>query len=106
MDRSPSTRSICSPKAYLKTRFRPQGQSLSTTGVNRDTLITIGWWIFATVHSGCTCRTWMAGITACSLPRPTKNTVFAYVGKRTTGTQAGDYLITGPGWKGAPAAGR
>jgi|SRR5690242_13129467 hypothetical protein len=27
-------------------------------------------------------------------------TVFAYVGRRTTGTQAGDYLITGPGWKG------
>lgn len=27
-------------------------------------------------------------------------TVFAYVGRRTTGTQAGDYLISGPGWKG------
>jgi len=26
--------------------------------------------------------------------------VFAYVGRRTTGTQAGDYLISGPGWKG------
>jgi hypothetical protein len=25
---------------------------------------------------------------------------FAYVGTRTTGTQAGDYLITGPDWKG------
>ena len=31
---------------------------------------------------------------------PSKNTVFAYVGKRTTGTAAGDYLITGPAWKG------
>ena len=29
------------------------------------------------------------------------NTVFAYVGTRTTGTQTGDYLITGPGWKGS-----
>jgi hypothetical protein len=28
------------------------------------------------------------------------NTVFAYVGKRTTGTEAGDFLITGPKWKG------
>jgi len=28
-------------------------------------------------------------------------TVFAYVGRRTTGTRAGDYLISGPGWKGA-----
>jgi hypothetical protein len=25
---------------------------------------------------------------------------FSYVGTRTTGTQAGDYIITGPGWKG------
>jgi len=25
---------------------------------------------------------------------------FAYVGRRTTGTQAGDYLISGPSWKG------
>jgi hypothetical protein len=31
---------------------------------------------------------------------PLKNTNFAYVGKRTTGTQAGDYLIAGPGWNG------
>jgi hypothetical protein len=27
--------------------------------------------------------------------------IFAYVGRRTTGTQAGDYLISGPGWHGA-----
>jgi hypothetical protein len=27
-------------------------------------------------------------------------TVFAYVGRRTTGTGAGDYLISGPGWEG------
>jgi hypothetical protein len=26
---------------------------------------------------------------------------FAHVGTRATGTNAGDYLITGPGWKGA-----
>jgi hypothetical protein len=26
---------------------------------------------------------------------------FAYVGTRTTGTQAGDYLITGLGWQGS-----
>jgi hypothetical protein len=30
---------------------------------------------------------------------------FAYVGTRTTGTQAGDYLITGPGWKGQVPSG-
>jgi hypothetical protein len=26
--------------------------------------------------------------------------VFAYVGRRTTGTQTGDYLINEPGWRG------
>jgi hypothetical protein len=31
--------------------------------------------------------------------------VFAYVGRRTTGTQAGDYLISGPGWRGALPSG-
>jgi hypothetical protein len=32
-------------------------------------------------------------------------TDFAYVGTRTTGTQAGDYLITGQGWKGTVPSG-
>ena len=32
---------------------------------------------------------------------PSDGTNFAYVGKRTTGTEAGDYLTRGPGWKGA-----
>ena len=36
---------------------------------------------------------------------PLKNTNFAYVGKRTTGTQAGDYLITRSGWKGQAPGG-
>ena len=36
---------------------------------------------------------------------PRYNTIFAYVGKRTTGTQAGDYLITGRGWKGQVPSG-
>jgi hypothetical protein len=31
--------------------------------------------------------------------------VFAYVGRRTTGTQTGDFLITGPGWRGTAPAG-
>jgi len=32
---------------------------------------------------------------------PSSSANFAYVGKRTTGTKAGDYLLSGPGWKGA-----
>jgi hypothetical protein len=31
--------------------------------------------------------------------------VFASIGKRTTGTDAADFLITGPGWQGTPPAG-
>jgi hypothetical protein len=31
--------------------------------------------------------------------------VFAYVGRRTTGTQAGDFLISGPRWRGTVPAG-
>lgn len=34
------------------------------------------------------------------LTDPSDSTDFAYVGTRTTGLQAGDYLITGPGCKG------
>jgi len=30
---------------------------------------------------------------------PSDGDSLAYVGMRTTGTQVGDYLITGPGWK-------
>jgi len=31
---------------------------------------------------------------------PSTSANFAYVGKRTTGTEAGDYVLSGPGWKG------
>jgi hypothetical protein len=36
---------------------------------------------------------------------PSNGTNFAYVGKRTTGTEAGDYLISGPSWKGTETPG-
>jgi hypothetical protein len=36
---------------------------------------------------------------AVQFTNPSNNTVFAYVGRRTTGTTAGDYLITGPNRK-------
>ncbi|MEA5455006.1 DUF1254 domain-containing protein [Sinomonas sp. JGH33] len=35
------------------------------------------------------------------LTDPSTSANFAYVGKRTTGTEAGDYVLTGPGWTGA-----
>jgi len=36
---------------------------------------------------------------------PSTNLNFAYVGTRTTGTQAGDYLVTGPNWTGQVPSG-
>ncbi|HEX3269744.1 MAG TPA: DUF1254 domain-containing protein [Ktedonobacterales bacterium] len=36
---------------------------------------------------------------------PSDGTNFAYVGKRATGTTAGQYLISGPGWKGTAPPG-
>jgi hypothetical protein len=36
---------------------------------------------------------------------PSDGTNFAYVGTRTTGTTAGEYLISGPGWKGTVSPG-
>ena len=36
---------------------------------------------------------------------PSDGTDFAYVGKRTTGTEAGDHLISGLGWKGTVSQG-
>ncbi|HET9110015.1 MAG TPA: DUF1254 domain-containing protein [Ktedonobacterales bacterium] len=36
---------------------------------------------------------------------PSDGADFAYVGKRTTGTEAGEYLISGPGWKGTVSQG-
>ena len=39
------------------------------------------------------------------LTDPSTGTNFAYVGKRTTGTAAGDYIISGPGSKGPESPG-
>lgn len=36
---------------------------------------------------------------------PSTGANFAYVGKRTTGTKAENYLLSGPGWTGAPPNG-
>src|SRR5579859_8131879 len=36
---------------------------------------------------------------------PSDGADFAYIGTRTTGTEAGDYLMSGPGWKGSVSQG-
>jgi len=76
-----------------------------TSGVNRDTLMTLGWLDLSKGPLVLHVPNMNDRYYSVQFTDPSKNTVFAYVGKRTTGTQAGDYLITGPGWKGQAPGG-
>jgi hypothetical protein len=71
-----------------------------TSGVNRDTLMTLGWLDLRKDPLVLHVPDMNDRYYSVQFTNPSNNTNFAYVGKRATGTQAGDYLITGPGWKG------
>ena len=75
-----------------------QTNSLESTG-NRDTLYTVGWLDLSSGPQVLHVPDMAGRYYAVQFTDPW-GTVFAYVGRRTTGTQAGDYLISGPGWKG------
>jgi hypothetical protein len=81
------------------------GSNSVTAGMNRDTLITIGWLNLAKGAQVLHVPDMAGRYYSVQFTDTTKNTNFAYVGTRTTGTQAGDYLITGPGWKGQAPGG-
>jgi len=76
------------------------GSKLATTGVNRDTLMAMGWLDLSKGPQILHVPDMAGRYYSVQFTNPTDNTNFAYVGKRTTGTNAGDYLIIGPGWKG------
>jgi hypothetical protein len=76
------------------------GSNLMTTGVNRDTLATAGWLNLRKGPQILHVPDMAGRYYSVQFTDPSNNTNFAYVGKRTTGTDAGDYLIVGPGWKG------
>jgi len=78
---------------------------LATTGVNRDTLMTAGWLDLSKGPQVLHVPDMAGRYYSVQFTDPSKNTNFAYVGKRATGTKAGDYLITGPGWKGQAPSG-
>lgn len=73
---------------------------LATTGVNRDTLMTAGWLDLSKGPQVLHVPDMAGRYYSVQFTDPSKNTNFAYVGKRATGTQAGDYLVSGPGWEG------
>jgi hypothetical protein len=74
---------------------------LWTTGVNHDTLLTAGWLDLSKEPQVLHVPDMVGRYYSVQFTDPSNNTNFAYVGKRATGTEAGDYLISGPGWKGA-----
>jgi hypothetical protein len=76
-----------------------------TAGMNHDTLLTVGWLDLRKGPLVLHVPDMNDRYYSVQFTDPSKNTNFAYVGKRTTGTQAGDYLITGPGWKGQAPGG-
>jgi hypothetical protein len=76
------------------------GSNLMTVGVNHDTLVTAGWLDLAKGPQVLHVPDMTGRYYSVQFTDPSKNANFAYVGKRTTGTQAGDYLVTGPDWKG------
>jgi hypothetical protein len=71
---------------------------LVTRGVNRDTLYVVGWLDLSKASLVLHVPEMAGRYYSVQFTDPSKNTNFAYVGTRTTGTQAGDYLITGPTW--------
>ena len=73
---------------------------LATTGVNRDTLMTGGWLDLSKGPLVLHVPDMNGRYYSVQFTDPSKNTNFAYVGTRTTGTEAGDYLVSGPSWKG------
>ncbi len=82
------------------TSLPPGSSNLMSYGTNRETLYVLGW-LDLTKGPLVLHVPDMAGrYYSVQFTDPSKNINFAYVGKRTTGTKAGNYLITGPGWKG------
>ena len=90
------------PQALFADPLHPPASAskLATTGTNRDTLYVVGWLDLSKGAQVLRVPDMAARYYSVQFTDPSKNINFAYVGKRTTGTKASDYLITGPGWEG------
>jgi Protein of unknown function (DUF1254) len=79
----------------------PGSSKLMSYGTNRDTLYVCGWLDLSKGAQVLHVPDMNGRYYSVQFTDPSKNTNFAYVGTRTTGTKAGDYAITGSGWKGS-----
>ena len=84
----------------LHTSLPPGSSNLMTVGVNHDTLLTVGWLDLSKGPQVLHVPDFSGRYYSVQFTDPF-DVDFAYVGTRATGTQAGDYLITGPGWQGS-----
>src|SRR5215471_8168368 len=89
------------PQALFADPLHPPASAskFATTGVNHDTLLVVGWLDLSSRPQVLHVPDFSGRYYSVQFTDPF-NIDFAYVGTRKTGTQAGDYLITGPGWKG------
>jgi hypothetical protein len=90
------------PQATFADPLHPptSGSNLLTTGVNRDTLLTGGCLDLSQGPQVLHVPDMAGRYYSVQFTDPANNINFAYVGRRTTGTQEGNYLICGPGWQG------
>ncbi len=89
----------------LHVSLPPGSSQLMSYGTNRDTLYVVGCLDLSKGQQVLHVPDMAGRYYAVQFTDPSDGTNFAYVGKRTTGTAAGDYLISGPGWKGAVSQG-
>ena len=83
----------------------PSGSSdLMTRGVNHDTLLAAGWLDLNKGPLVLSVPDFSGRYYSIQFTDPF-DTDFAYVGTRTTGTKAGEYLIAGPAWQGTVPSG-
>jgi hypothetical protein len=84
----------------LHVTLPPGSSPLMSMGTNRDTLYVVGCLDLSKGPQVLHVPDMADRYYAVQFTDPSDGTNFAYVGKRVTGTEAGDYLITGPHWKG------
>ena len=89
----------------LHVSLPPGSSQFMSYGTNRDTLYTVGVLDLSKGPQVLHVPDMAGRYYSVQFTDPSDGTNFAYVGKRTTGTQAGDFLISGPGWKGNGPAG-
>ena len=83
----------------LHTSLPPGSSNLMTVGVNHDTLLTVGWLDLSKGPLVLHVPNFSDRYYSVQFTDPF-DVDFAYVGTRTTGTHAGNYFISGPGWQG------